>query len=262
MKKCLFFILSLLAQVSFAQKTEFGFHAGVCNYWGDLAPMLVAKETHPMAGVFARINLNHTWALRAELNKFTLTGTDANFANSQVRNLSFKNQMNEAALLLEFNYLKFGTHVLHEHFTSYVFVGMGVFTHNPQGYLNGVWYDLRNYRTENVAYSTFGMAIPFGIGIKYMFNNRFAFESQLGFRKTFTDYLDDVSGVYPDIQSRFSDGGLIGSTLTDRSIEKFGMPQFKKGYKRGDPGHNDWYMNLSVGFSMRLRAKGKCPRFF
>ncbi len=262
MKRGLVFILVLLAQSSMAQKTELGFQAGVCNYWGDLAPMVQAKETHPMAGLFARVNLNHTWALRAELNRFTISGSDANFANNQVRNLSFKNELNEAALVLEFNYLKYGPQVLHEHFTSYLFLGVGVFTHNPQAYLNGVWYDLRNYRTENVGYGTFGMAVPFGIGIKYMLNKRFAFESQLGFRKTFTDYLDDVSNVYPDIQARFSDGGLIGATLTDRSIEKYGVPQFKNGYKRGDPGHNDWYMNLSIGLTMRLQTKGKCPRFF
>jgi hypothetical protein len=30
-----------------------------------------------------------------------------------------------------------------------------------------------------------------------------------GFRKTYTDYLDDVSTVYPDVQTIFTDVGVI-----------------------------------------------------
>lgn len=254
--------LLLLSYSSNAQKAELGFQAGVCNYWGDLAPSVRYNETHPMGGLFARLNLNHTWAIRTELNHFTISGKDANFDFNKNRNLSFQTQINEAALIFEFNYLKYGPYVLHEKFTSYLFLGIGGFSFNPQAYLNGAWYNLSDYKTENVAYKKLGISVPFGIGVKYMFNKRFACEAQLGFRKTYTDYLDDVSTVYPDIASRFSDGGQITATLTDRSIELYGTPQFKDGYKRGDPGHKDWFMNLSIGFSMRLHTKSKCARFF
>jgi hypothetical protein len=64
------------------------------------------------------------------------------------------------------------------------------------------------------------------------------------------------------VQTRFTDGGIIGATLTDRSIETYGDPQFKMGNKRGDPAQKDWYMNFTVGVSMRLNTRSKCARFF
>jgi hypothetical protein len=106
------------------------------------------------------------------------------------------------------------------------------------------------------------MAIPFGIGFKYMASKKFAFECQFGFRRTFTDYLDDVSTVYPDVVDRFEQSGLIGATLTDRSIENNGLPTYKKGYKRGNPNTKDWYMSFTLGCAIRLNTRTKCARFF
>jgi hypothetical protein len=262
MKKWLLIGSLILANAAFAQRAEIGFHAGVSNYFGDLAPSVKFNESHPAGGVFARYNLNHTWAMRAELNRYTVSGNDANFDYNKVRNLSFQSNITEFAYVFEFNYLKYGPHVLHDKFTSYVYLGLAGFSFDPQAYLDGKWYALTDYKTENVAYKKLSMAVPFGIGLKYMASKRFAIEAQLGFRKTFTDYLDDVSTVYPDINSRFSDGGLITAKLTDRSIENYGTNQFKDGYKRGDPTHKDWYASFTLGCSFRLNTKIKCARFF
>ncbi|MCF8253952.1 MAG: PorT family protein [Bacteroidia bacterium] len=262
MKNWITLCLTLYSFFGFSQKTELGIHAGVSNYWGDLAPSFQLDETHAAGGVFARINFNHTWAMRMELNKYTVSGKDANFDFNKDRNLSFKSQINEAALIFEFNYLKYGPYVLHKKFTSYVYAGVGGFSFNPQSFINGAWVDLSDYKTENVIYKKLSMDIPFGIGFKYMLSKKFAMEAQLGFRKTFTDYLDDVSTVYPDVQSRFTDGGLTTATLTDRSIELYGKPQYKLGYNRGDPTHNDWFTSFTIGMSFRLNTKTKCARFF
>lgn len=265
MKNWLLFIVVLfLGLTSFAQRVELGLVAGACNYWGDLSPTVSLKETHPTAGFFARLNLNETWAIKAELNRLSVSGSDANFDFNKNRNLSFRSNINEGAVIFEFNYLKYSTHVLHERFTSYLFLGFGAFQFNPQAQINGngTWYDLSDYKTENVAYNKLSFALPMGIGIKWMISDKFAFESQLNFRKTYTDYLDDVSNKYPDVTSRFNDGGVISATLTDKSIELYGTPQFQNGYKRGDPSHKDWYMGLTMGFSMRLNTRIKCPRSF
>jgi hypothetical protein len=262
MRNWFLIVILCLAVNGFAQRVELGLLGGVCNYWGDLSPTMVSNETQPTFGFFTRLNLNHTWAIKAELNRLTVSGADANFDFNKTRNLSFKSDINEAAVIFEFNYLKYSTHVLDENFTSYLFLGVGAFQFNPQAQLNGTWYDLSDYKTEGVDYKKLSVAVPFGIGIKWMLSKKFAFESQLNFRKTYTDYLDDVSNVYPDVTSRFNDGGLISATLTDRSVELYGIPQFKNGYKRGDPSHKDWYMGLTMGFSMRLNTRSKCPRFF
>ena len=262
MKKWLLIGSLILSNAAFAQRAEIGLHAGVSNYFGDLAPSVRFNESHPAAGLYARLNLNHTWAMRLEFNRFRVSGNDANFSFNKVRNLSFQTDINEVAYIFEFNYLKYGPHVLHENFTSYVYLGLAGFSFDPKAYMDGTWFTLSDYKTENVAYKKLSVAVPFGIGIKYMPNKRFAIEAQLGFRKTFTDYIDDVSTVYPDINARFADGGLITAKLTDRSIEHFGTPQFKDGYQRGDPGHKDWYTSFTLGCSFRLHTKVKCARFF
>ncbi len=263
MKKILFLVLVVngICEVN-AQKFELGIQAGACNYWGDLAPKLVMKETHGTGGVFIRLNFNHSWAWKTEFNSYVVSGSDKNFSFNSERNLSFTSGIQEFATVFEFNYLKYGPHVLHKKFTSYVYLGIGGFMFNPQTVLNGKTYDLRDYQTEGVLYKKFSMAIPFGIGLKYMVSKKIALECQLGFRKTYTDYLDDVSGVYPNIQKRFSDGGMVSATLTDRSIEKYGVPINKDGYKRGNPGYKDWYMSATVSVVMRLHTRIKCARFY
>jgi hypothetical protein len=43
------------------------------------------------------------------------------------------------------------------------------------------------------------VAIPFGIGAKMNVSKKVGIGLEWGPRKTFTDYLDDVSGTYPDV---------------------------------------------------------------
>lgn len=262
MKYWLLFIFLFFSILGQAQKTELGFQVGASTYYGDLAPSVSMSESHPAFGAFVRRNLSNTWAIRTELNRYTVSGNDNNFSYNAPRNLSFQSHINEAAMVVEFNYLKYGPYVLDKKYTSYVYLGVAGFQYNPQAQLRGVWYDLSDYRTEGVSYSKLAMAIPFGIGFKYMASKKFAFECQLGFRRTFTDYLDDVSTVYPDVVTRFEQSGLIGATLTDRSIENNGLPTYKKGYKRGNPNTKDWYMSFTLGCAMRLNTRTKCARFF
>jgi hypothetical protein len=262
MRYWLLFIFLFFSILSQAQKTELGFQVGASTYYGDLAPSISMSETHPAFGAFVRRNLSNTWAIKTELNRYTVSGNDNNFSYNAPRNLSFQSHINEAAMVVEFNYLKYGPYVLDKKYTSYVYLGVAGFQYNPQAQLRGVWYDLSDYRTEGVSYSKLAMAIPFGIGFKYMASKKFAFECQLGFRRTFTDYLDDVSTVYPDVVARFEQSGLIGATLTDRSIENNGLPTYKKGYKRGNPNTKDWYMSFTLGCAMRLNTRTKCARFF
>jgi hypothetical protein len=245
-----------------AERYEFGIQGGVCNYWGDLAPKVVFKETHTTAGIFARINFNSSLAWKNELNVYKVSGTDKNFDYNAGRNLSFSSQINEVSSVLEFNFFKYGPYVLDKKFTTYFYGGLAGFMFNPQARLNGQTYDLIDYKTENVAYSTISVAIPFGMGIKWMVNKNLALEWQFGFRRTYTDYLDDVSTVYPDMDARFNDGGLISATLTDRTIETFGTPQNKLGYRRGNPDYKDWYMSSTISLAFRLNSKVKCGRFY
>ena len=254
---------TLVVLFSQAQNIEIGVSVGGANYFGDLAPTPVVSETKFASGVFARINLSSTWAWTNSLMFAQVSGNDKNFDFNANRNLNFKTDVTEFASVIEFNYFKYGVGVLDSKFTSYLFAGIAVFGFNPQGYYNNQWYNLKDFHTEGVNYNTNSFAIPFGIGLKYILNKNINFECQFGFRKTYTDYLDDVSKTYPDINQKLKDGGTVAATLSDPSVLlNGGVFTNKNGYKRGNSDINDWYMIAQVSLSYRFYRKVKCSRFY
>ena len=65
------------------------------------------------------------------------------------------------------------------------------------------------------------MAIPFGVGLKWNLGKYFSVGAEWGMRLTFTDYLDDVSGVYYDQDVLIQQRGEVVAQLADRSVEKY-----------------------------------------
>lgn len=257
----LLFLIIITLQ-SFAQKFDVGAQLGLSNYWGDLSPTIALNETRPAGGLFARLNLNNTWSLNAQFNLMQVGGSDRNFQENTFRRLSFKSNITEFAALVEYNFINYGPYVLDKKFTTYVYTGLAGFIFKPQARLDGKWYDLTDYKTEGVQYSRYSMAIPMGMGFKWMAYRNFALEGQIGFRRTFTDYLDDVSNVYPDVILAAQNGRISG-ILTDRSTELTGgVPVNKTGYKRGNADYNDWYIFGSLSLAMRINSRIKCARFY
>ena len=256
------FCLVITFQYCLAQSVELGVSVGAANYFGDLAPTPVISETKGAAGVFGRINLSSSWAWTNSIMYAQVSGNDNNFDFNAARNLNFKTDIYEYSSVIEFNYLKYGVGVLDKRFTSYLFTGISIFGFNPLGYYKGQWYNLKDFQTEGVNYQTTAFAIPFGIGVKWILNKNFNFEGQFGFRKTFTDYLDDVSTTYPDITTKLK-GSAIAATLSDPSILLTdGTFINKKGYKRGNSDISDWYMIGQISLSYRIYSKVKCARFY
>ncbi|MFN4082447.1 MAG: DUF6089 family protein [Bacteroidia bacterium] len=245
-----------------AQKIEVGGQLGISNYWGDLAPTIAFNETRPAGGIFGRLNLNNTWALNAQLNILQVGGSDRNFTENTFRQLRFQNNITEFAALLEYNFINYGPYVLDKKFTTYVYTGLAGFMFKPRAQYNNQWYDLVDYKTEGVQYSRYSMAIPMGMGFKWMAYRNIALEGQIGFRRTFTDYLDDVSTVYPDMKAA-ADNGRLTQIFTDRSTEfSGGVPVNKTGYKRGNADYKDWYIFSSVTVAVRINSRVKCARFY
>jgi hypothetical protein len=86
---------------------------------------------------------------------------------------------------------------------------------------------------------------------------RWSFNVELSGRKVFTDYLDDVSGVYADVRDIRAQRGDIAAELSDRSLEpKIGEP----GRQRGNGKNNDMYAFLTVGL-MYYFGDIRCPEF-
>jgi hypothetical protein len=155
-----------------------------------------------------------------------------------------------------------------EYFSPYFLLGASVFQFNPQTYYNSRWVDLRPLGTEGQfkgkEYYTVSSAFLFGVGLKYDLSERWSMQFELSGRTTFTDYLDDVSSVYPDRRNLFLERGQFGSmavALSDRSLTSASLPTQdigKKGFMRGNVDNKDAYAFLEVGF-LYFFGNLRCP---
>lgn len=255
--------ICLQSSLLFAQRVEVGASLGAANYVGDLAPSLVLAETHPSLGFFGRYTISSSFAFTGSMMFSQLSGSDKNFDFNQPRNLSFRSKISEFSGVVEFNFFKYGKGILDRKFTSYVYLGIGVVNFSPQAKYNGDWVDLRPLRTEGKDYKASSTIIPFGMGIKWRMNKFFALESSFGFRKTYTDYIDDVSTVYLDNAGLEATRGVLAAAMADPSAElNNGVPQFQANHRRGNSDFNDWYVVANVSLSYRIFTNQKCARFY
>jgi len=257
--KKLFFILFLVKFINVnAQRVDVGFGIGLSNYWGDLAPSISFDESKVTSNVFARLNLSKVWALTSQITSLQVSGTDKNFDFNKSRNLSFTNNITEYAGLVEYNFADYGYGVLDSKITGYIFGGMAYFKYSPQTVYAGQTVNLRDLKTEDVTYGTYSIAIPFGIGAKWIFARNLSLEANFNIRKTYTDYIDDVSGKYADLSS----SSLRTQQIADRSYEVIGSKPSVAGTMRGSDNYNDWYMTFTTCLAYRLPGRIKCPKFF
>jgi Domain of unknown function (DUF6089) len=253
----LVFILSLSALVSNAQDWEYGIMAGVSNYHGDLAYNIVPKETKLAFATQVRFNITPYWSNRTALSYGSISGSDENFEDYRLRNLSFKNDIWEFSNVMEFNFLPFGSRTLSKDFSSYAMLGIAAFYHTPKAFYDNKWRNLRKLYTEGQSqkqqYGVIQLAIPFGGGIKYNITPNWVVGFEVGWRKTFTDYLDDVSTVYPDLLDQADNRGTLSASLSDRSweLDGVGEPLSLAGDERGDPEMKDFYFFSMFTISYR-----------
>jgi len=127
----------------------------------------------------------------------------------------------------------------------------------------GGWVSLKPLKTEGVSYSSFNFAIPVGLGFYYTLNRKYRLGMEIGWRTTFTDYIDDVSTVYISNYDRISNKTtqeLIDQIHADNPDLGNGSPQvstYAPGKKRGDPTHNDSYATATINFSWAIRGRSK-----
>lgn len=158
-------------------------------------------------------------------------------------------------------------------FQSYAFIGVGGYFFNPQAKYNGKWVSLQPLGTEGQGlpggpkkYSRFGLCIPYGLGAKYGINREWSIGIELGVRKIFTDYLDDVSTVYYDNALIKKERGDMAAYLADPSLHNYpeelggdasGADQTAVGQQRGDPKSKDSYMftNITLSYKVPYRRR-------
>jgi hypothetical protein len=149
----------------------------------------------------------------------------------------------------------------------YGVIGVGVFHFNPMGQdpATGEWVYLKPLHTEGEGfkeypdrkeYSLWQLNIPMGVGIKYWFSDNFSLGLEVIHRKTFTDYIDDVSTNYIDPQLFYNNLPTSQAALAERMADKRNIGGVGStptiGDKRGDPKHNDSYYSFGLKLGWRL----------
>jgi hypothetical protein len=205
-----------------------GLSLNAFNYYGDLSPYPKKGSTDfgltkPAVG----LSFTHRFGPRYQvIGAFTygaIQGSDQNSADPNdasngafryVRNLSFRNRITEFSAIAQADLFEnMQRYSSRPTWAPYVFAGIAVFHHNPQAQVpdidlfgqpfsnGGSWVDLQPLQTEGKSYSLYQFAIPFGIGVRYRLSDLMDIALEFGFRYTFTDYLDDVSGNYIDLDT-------------------------------------------------------------
>jgi hypothetical protein len=212
-----------------------GFSVSALNYYGDIAPLpqKVSTDisfTRPAFAISFAHRFGPRYTLQTQFLYGTLSGSDKSASKAtgesqfrHLRNASFRNRIKELSVIAYFDLFENqSTYISRVKWTPYVYLGVAGFLHNPQAKApaldlhgnplleGGKWVDLRPLGTEGQyskldptdmnygikPYSLLQVAIPFGVGGRFRINEVTDLWADIGFRYTFTDYLDDVSRNY------------------------------------------------------------------
>lgn len=258
---CLLFPVAAFSQSRW-HLTMFG---GVSNYQGDLQGKVFTLDQSNLAlGLGVKYDLTPNLAIRSGLNFGTVEGTDArNDQELRFRNLSFVSRILEGNVLLEYTLFDMEDKKI----SPYVFGGVAVYHYDPYAFDSlGSKVFLQPLSTEGQGlaqypdrkpYKLTQFAIPFGAGVKFRVGQNTVLAYEIGLRKTFNDYLDDVSTTYVDQFILAQERGLKAVEMAYRAGEKGdGDPNYPAdGTIRGGSKYKDWY--YFTGFTLYIGINGR-----
>ncbi len=270
---CLISVILFVCLGLQAQYLEGGIIVGGTVYEGDLAPRAFTEKwanIRPAGGLFLRQNFNQYFAARVSYEYGNFTAADG--PERDRRNLSFQSSISEIAATLEFNFPGYDP-AINKRLSPYAFLGIAYMHFNPKAAVQGQLVELQPLGTEGQGLPGYGdfynldqITIPFGGGVKYALTPTLTIAAEFGPRFTFTDYLDDVSGVYASYRDLAQSRGTFVANLADRAHEITGSePVDRGGEPRGSPNYRDWYffgnITISYHFYDLLGRGSSCPTF-
>ena len=267
-------VCTLGLSTAFAQFSyDFGLQLGGTTYTGEVggigeeaSPWLLdSKFTHSRftAGAFFRYNFSNSFAAKVNFNYARIAAADStsNILTQRARNVHFRTEIFEANIVGEFDFFSLANISRSSNsrvdFRTYAFGGIGAALFYPYAQYEDKWYSLRPLQTEGVenAYDEMTIIIPMGLGANLTFNKKIRLGIEVGYRFTFTDYLDDVSTNYAfDSELPFEESKIFAN----RSDEAYArgdaeLPPrefFIAGSRKGNPETNDGYMlvQATIGY--------------
>jgi hypothetical protein len=269
----LFLLLSGNAKAQF--NLDVGGTLGATNYLGDIGggsgngkkfiTDMQLTETRWNVGGFVRYKIKPKSSFRFAMDYIRLEGDDKLSTNPvrRFRNFNFRNDIYDFTLTYHHIFYEnkdLGrTYRFKNSFCVYTFAGLGGFYSNPKTYYKGIWVPLQPLATEGYKYKHFVIDIPMGLGAYFTIQKRHRLGVEINYRKTFTDYLDDISGDYPaDPGNDYMRGLIIRKDelpAADIAANPEAYQAHNWGYKRGEKKNKDAFMALSLSYSYVFREK-------
>jgi hypothetical protein len=310
---CVILLLSTSSGSVHAQQSrfEFGFNYGFSNFLGDLGGnpgkgktflkdnMLTLTKFMSGGHLTFRVNEFISFSLSANIGR--LEGADS-LINAmggyeearKTRNQHFRSHVKEALLVTEIyptTLFEYESEDVYHRIRPYIVFGIGVFNFNPKAQYEAedgtkTWVDLKPLRTEGQGmpqyadrkeYKLTQINVPYGFGIKYFMSEKVALAFEIVNRKTFTDYIDDVSTNYISNEDFFnffgeeSEEAKVAIQMANKTAFANGgvyRSSFGIGNKRGTASNKDAYYASTIKLSIRLgrssqssygRGGVKCP---
>lgn len=244
----------LQAQFQRNRGYEIGGFLGVTNYAGELNHNFSFRSLGGSLAAVGRYNFNGRTSLRFDVGAGRIAGRDSVAENSfqQARNLSFRTDYIDWSFNFEFNFFNLVHGSRDQYYTPYLFGGLAFAYYNPRAQLDGKWYALRELGTEGQRvgqeYSRVTAGVSIGFGFKIDLSYEWSLNAEIAARFMGTDYLDDVSTVYPEMSELLARRGEVAVRLSDRSGERgLDPPIGAPGRQRGNSDDSDGYYTMKVG---------------
>ena len=250
----------------FDTRATIGLFAGAMNYQGDLKPnSFTFQHSNLIVSVIARKPLNRWFALRGGFTIGKVEAADKyNRDYLQLRNLSFASGIKEIFTALEVDLLDIST----KKFTPYAYGGIVLFHFNPYTLdANNEKVFLQDLSTEGQGladypdrkvYKLTQFAAAFGGGLRIAVSGCTSLSLEFSQRKTFTDYLDDVSTSYVDQNKLSAAKGSQSVALAFRGDEIHPPTSYPPdGEQRGTPTEADWYYFFGLSADISINCLGE-----
>lgn len=234
---------------------------GFTNYLGDLQTNNIEiGELKVIYGAFARFGFGRTVALKGFYHQGKISGSDLNSIAPELRrrNLNFQTDLHALGSQLEITFSHFGER-RKSIASSYFFGGVTQMFFNPKTKYQDQWVELRELGTEGQGmegmkpkYALNTLTFPLGLGMKVNFTRMTSLGFEAGIHLSQTDYLDDVSGDYPNLLL-LSAHNPLAATLSYREPEYDDEASATpNSLQRGNPKDKDMIVFVELNFSVYL----------
>lgn len=257
----LFLVIACMQSLQAQQVHRISIGLGTSYYYGELTDGYELSFLRPAFQLSYGMYIDPRWHLDIGVSYTQLSAADStsNYIPRLNRNLHFRTSLVEISGMAYFEILR-DKHLYslwHSklHMTPYVFGGVALIAFNPQAKFNDIWYDLQPLGTEGQfiegegePYSRLQVSIPFGAGMSVKVNRQIGLSLEVGYRLTFTDYLDDISTDYPNKEALFDSRGSTALALSDPSLDVR-----REGSIRGNPETNDGYIMVTFKLTYYIK---------